>query len=286
MVKDAYSQIAEAIEYLCRKAKEQPPLTAVAEEVGLSSFHFQRVFQNWAGVSPKRFLQFLTLGTARHLLWEGATLEGASHAVGLSGTGRLHDLFLHLEGMTPGQFKRRGQGVVIHWAVLPTPLGHALFAVLNRRLVALSFLDSSGLVGAREELERRWPEGIFQESPALLEPFGAELANRLRGIRDQSLALTLRGTPFQLKVWEALLRIPEAKVLTYQGLARAVGPQVTARAVGAAIRRNPIACLIPCHRVIRDSGAYGFFYWGTERKEALLALEQARVTGTSREGEP
>jgi len=277
MSQSDYSRVAAAIGYLCLKAREQPDLGTVAAAVGLSEWHFQRVFQRWAGISPKRFLQFLTLGHARHLLDHSVRIVDATLAVGLSSPGRLHDLFVNLECMTPGQFKQRGLGLAVDWAILPTLLGPALFAQLDGRLVALSFLAGDDAPAALAELGRRWPEARFSEAPAALEPHRRILADRLRGRAQEPLALTLRGTPFQLQVWEALLRIPEGWALTYHDLARLVGPNASARSVGATIRQNPIACLIPCHRVIKASGAFGFYYWGAPRKEALLALEQARV---------
>lgn len=272
-----FSRVAKSIDFLCRNTCSQPDLRAIAAHAGLSEFHFQRLFQQWAGISPKRFLQFLTLGHARNLLSHSATLVDVSLATGLSGPGRLHDLFINLEGMTPGQFKYRGRGLTLHWAVLPTPFGPALFAALGQRLVGLTFLAETGDEAPQLELLRRWPEAHLLEAPEKLAPFAQLLSDRLWRRPLQPLALTLRGTPFQLKVWQALLEIPEGRALTYQDLARLVGDGATAANVGASIRRNPIAYLIPCHRVIRASGAFGYYHWGSRRKEVMLALEQARL---------
>jgi AraC family transcriptional regulator of adaptative response/methylated-DNA-[protein]-cysteine methyltransferase len=272
-----FSRVAEAIRYLCSEAREQPGLAALAARAGLSEFHFQRLFQRWAGVSPKRFLQYLTLENAKGLLRESRSLLETSLEVGLSSPSRLHDLFVTIEHMTPGQFKDQAQGLTLTWAVLATPLGPALMAALDGRLCALSFLETPDSGPALLELRERWPGARLQADPAALEPVRQALESRLRGAEpSQPLALLLKGTDFQLKVWEALLRIPDGRVLAYGDLARGMGAPAAHRAVGTAIGQNPVGVLIPCHRVIQASGALGSYHWGPRRKQVLLALERAR----------
>jgi AraC family transcriptional regulator of adaptative response/methylated-DNA-[protein]-cysteine methyltransferase len=253
-----FSRVAEAIAFLCGRAREQPRLAEVAGHVGLSEWHFHRVFQAWAGISPKRFLQVLALGTARRLLLEGTSVADASSALGLSSPSRLHDLFIHLEGMTPGQFKQRGRDLTVLWSIQETLLGPALFAQLEGALVGLAFLAGDEPAQTLARTRKRWPEARFVEAPGALEPHGEALSERLRGGPRKPLHILLRGTPFQLRVWEALLLIPEGRALTYQDLARVAGRGATAQAVGATLRRNPVACFIPCHRVIQESGALGY----------------------------
>lgn len=276
MSKSDFSRIAQAIQFLCAQAQDQPSLAAVAAQAGLSEFHFQRLFLKWAGISPKRFLQYLTLQEAKGLLLESRSVLEASLAVGLSSPSRLHDLFLSVEHMTPGQFKAQAKGLTLQWSVAATPFGRALLAILEGRLCALSFLEGEDPAAALAELQGRWPRARFQEDPAALQPFCAALEDRLLGQPGRSLALALKGTAFQLQVWEALLKIPEGRVLAYGDLARSLGAPGASRAVGTAIAQNPIALLIPCHRVIQATGALGAYHWGADRKRAILALERAR----------
>jgi len=276
MSQSDFSRVAQAIRFLCARAREQPSLGEVAAQAGVSEFHFQRIFQKWAGISPKRFLQYLTLREAKDLLLESRSVLEASLELGLSSPSRLHDLFVSVERMTPGQFKQRAQGLTLDWAVAETPFGPALLAALEGRLCALSFLADPDPGGALADLEARWPRARFRQAPEALAPFVAALERRLRGDPPEPLALALKGTPFQLRVWEALLRIPEGRVLAYGDLARQLGEPGASRAVGAAVSRNPVGYLIPCHRVIQASGALGDYHWGPERKRAILALERAR----------
>ncbi len=276
MSQSDFSRVARAISYLCEEAREQPSLAQVAAQAGVSEFHFQRIFQKWAGISPKRFLQYLTLREAKELLLESRSVLEASLAVGLSSSSRLHDLFVTVEQMTPGQFKGRGEGLALRWDTAPTPFGPALLAAVEGRLCALSFLEGEDPAPALAELEARWPRASLHRDPAAVRPFVQALDSRLRGGPGQPLALALKGTPFQLKVWEALLRIPEGRVLAYGDLARLAGEPGAVRAVGTAVGQNPVAYLIPCHRVIQASGALGGYHWGAGRKRAILALERAR----------
>ena len=272
-----YSRVALAIAYLEGHANNQPSLQEVAAHVGLSEFHFQRLFHRWAGVTPKAFLQCLTLGRAKALLQDAHSLLETSLELGLSGPSRLHDLFLSVEAMTPGAFKRGGEGLNIHWGVHETPFGEALLAVTPRGLCGLSFFGEGSRAEALRGLEHRWPEAGLTEAPERTEPIAQEVTARMQGAPGQPLSLVLKGSPFQVKLWEALLTIPEGRVTSYQGLAGLIQSPGASRAVGTALSMNPIGYLIPCHRVIRATGAIGEYRWGSVRKQALLAMEGART---------
>ena len=274
--KSDYARVARAIRFVQDHLHEQPSLAACAGAVGLSEFHFQRLFQRWAGISPKRFLQFLTLDEAKRLLAEDRSLLDASLALGLSGTGRLHDLFVGIERMTPGQYKTQAAGLTVRWGVVPTAFGPALLGALDRGLSAVAFLGDAGEPAALAELAARWPRATLRRDPAAVAPYGEALRARLRGERTRPFGVVLKGTPFQLRVWEALLRVPPGSLVSYGALAAHLGSPGAARAVGAAVADNPLAYLIPCHRVIRASSAFGDYRWGAERKAALLAVEYAR----------
>lgn len=281
MPKSDYAKVEQAIRFISSRVHEQPGLAEVAEEVGLSEFHFQRLFQRWAGVSPKRFLQFLTLEEAKAALAESRSVLEASYAVGLSGPGRLHDLFLSLERMTPGEYKAQAAGLRIHWGVEETPFGPGLFAAMDRGFCGLSFLLEDGPEGAFEDLRARWPGAKLEASPSFIRPHAEAFNARVGGRVREPLSLVLKGTPFQLKTWEALLRIPEGRVAAYQDLARMAGEPGAVRAAASAVGQNPIACLIPCHRVIQSTGAFGQYHWGPLRKQAMLAYERARQDSAS-----
>lgn len=272
-----YSRVERAIRYLEAHAERQPDLAELAGSAGLSEFHFQRLFRRWAGVTPKDFLQCLTLAHAKRLLEASRSLLETSHGVGLSGGGRLHDLFLNLEAMTPGEYKLGGQGLTIPWGIHPTPFGDILCAATDRGLCALAFLGEGGRSAALEDLQARWPGAWFVEEPRRTEPFAAEVARRMQGGSPAPLSLLLKGSPFQVHVWKALLAIPEGRVLSYQGLATLAGHPGASRAVGTALAANPIGYLIPCHRVIRATGVLGDYHWGGTRKRALLGMEGARA---------
>ena len=284
MPKSDYAKVEQAIRYIGTRTRQQPDLAEVAEEVGLSEFQVQRLFQRWAGVSPKRFLQFLTLEAAKKALADSRSVLEASYAAGLSGPGRLHDLFLRLERMTPGEYKAQAAGLRVRWGVEDTPFGPALFATLSdgerdRGLCGLSFLLEDGPEGAFEELRARWPGARLEASPSAIRPQAEAFCARVEGRTGQPLSLVLKGSPFPLKAWEALLRIPEGRVAAYQDLAALAGEPEAVRAAASAVGRNPIACLIPCHRVIQATGAFGQYHWGPPRKQAMLAFERAKREG-------
>ena len=272
-----YERIGRAIEFLGRNATSQPDLATVARRVHLSEHHFQRLFTRWAGVSPKRFLQFLTVEHAKARLAESGNVLDLAARVGLSGAGRLHDLFVTIEAMTPGEYREGGRGLVLRYGYCISPFGRCLIASTSRGICALRFAESEN--AARDTLRQEWPNADLREDPAaasalarrIFPPFGAELA--------QPLALVVKGTNFQLQVWRALLRVPFGSVVTYGDIARHIGHERAARAAGSAVGANPVAWLIPCHRVIRESGAMGGYRWGATRKQAMLGWEAGRATG-------
>ncbi len=275
MPKSDYAKVEQAIRFIHANVREQPRLEDIAAEIHLSEFHFQRLFQRWAGVSPKRFLQFLTLEEAKRMLVDSRSLLEVSHEVGLSGPSRLHDLFLSLERMTPGEYKTQAGGLTVFWGVEDTLFGPALFAALDRGLCGLSFLQEENPEAAFTELRARWPGAKLEASPARIRTYAEALAARMKGRLDQPLSFILKGTPFQLRTWEALLRVPPGQAITYQGLGMLADAPGASRAVGSTLGRNPIAWLIPCHRVIQSTGALGHYHWGPARKAAMIGFERA-----------
>ena len=279
---DGYAPVARAIDFLVENFDDAPSLEDVARHVNLSPEHFQRVFKAGAGVSPKRFLQFLAAREARRALDGGAPLLEASFAAGLSGPSRLHDLFLNAEAMTPGAYRRKGEGETIRFGVAPSPFGAALIGATDKGLCWLSFEnligggDADRMARGRREMAEDWPAATFQEDAAFIRPLAERAFAFARGEKlDRPLGLHVQGTNFQLKVWEALLRIPLGETRTYGELAQSIGSPKASRAVGAAVGSNMISVLIPCHRVILSSGAIHNYRWGAPRKKAILALEQA-----------
>lgn len=270
-----YPVIERAIRYLEENASHQPELNEIASAVGLSEFHFQRVFTRWAGISPKRFLQFLTKESAKELLDRSENLLDTTLQVGLSSLGRLHDLFITTEAVTPGEYKSRGIGLTIHYGLHPTPFGQCLIGVTERGICHLSFVESSE-GGAVDELAAEWQKARMIENPRKTEPFVEPIFN-VGHHRDKPLQVYLRGTNFQIKVWEALLQIPSGRVSTYQQIAEQVGRPGATRAVGTAVGHNPVPVLIPCHRVIRKLGEFGNYRYGAARKKALLGWELSKA---------
>ncbi len=281
-----YETVAAALLFLEANHRHQPTLDEVAGEVGLSPFHFQRLFTRWAGVSPKRFLQFLTLEDAKNRLRESEPVLQAAFASGLSGPARLHDLFVTVEGVTPGEFKARGMDVGLRWGIHPTPFGPALLATTSRGLCHLAFLATDTAAGKEEavrSLEEAWPRADRVEASRETGALATSIffpGNAPPPLKP--LSLFLKGTNFQLKVWNALLRVPPGTLTTYGRLAAAIGRARAARAVGSAVGSNPIAFLIPCHRVIQRMGTFGGYRWGSVRKQALLGWEAARKASLER----
>jgi AraC family transcriptional regulator of adaptative response/methylated-DNA-[protein]-cysteine methyltransferase len=266
-----YLRIEQAIAYLDKHYKDQPGLEEIAASLGLSEFHFQRLFTHWAGVSPKRFLQYLTKESAKGLLDQSENLLDTTVQVGLSSLGRLHDLFVTTEAVTPGEYKSRGVGLSIRYGIHPTPFGKCLIGVTERGICHLGFVQASE-GEAIDALVSEWTEAEMIEDHRSTARLVAPIF--LLNERQQTpLHLHLRGTNFQLKVWEALLEVPAGAVTTYEQLAAQIGKPTASRAVGTAVGHNPIAVLIPCHRVIRKVGGFGNYRYGTPRKMALLARE-------------
>ncbi|MBS1208328.1 MAG: methylated-DNA--protein-cysteine methyltransferase [Proteobacteria bacterium] len=268
----AYATVAQAIRFLRTHAREQPGLAELAIAVGLSEFHLQRLFSDWAGISPKRFLQFLSKEEARRRLRASASVLDASLDTGLSGPGRLHDLMVSCEAVTPGEYATAGAGLEIRYGSAATPFGEAFVASTPRGICRLEFLPPDV---ALENLRTEWPRAVLHEDPVGAQTLLGAAFHSLPG--QAPLHLLLRGTNFQIQVWQALLRIPPGALGSYSQIARAIGKPRAARAVGSAIGANPIACLIPCHRVIRENGDFSSYRWGIERKQALIACEGARL---------
>ena len=252
---------------------DQPGLSLadLAAQMNMSPSHFQRLFSQWVGVSPKKYQQYLTLDHAKSLLRDHMTTLQVSHSVGLSGNGRLHDLFIRWEAMSPGDYARAGAGLTIYWGWFDSPFGKALVMGTEKGLCGLAFAAETGEVTAMEDMTARWPKAQFVEDAARLTPL-VDTAFAQKG----ETRLHMIGAPFQLKVWEALLQIPSGHVTTYSEIASAIGNPKAVRAVGTAVGRNPVSWLIPCHRALRKSGGLGGYHWGLPVKRALLAYESAR----------
>ncbi len=274
-----YARIAAALGYLVNHAGPPPTLEETARHVGLSEFHFQRLFHRWVGVTPKTVLQLMNLQAARGLVVREPALGATSARLGLSSPGRLHDLFIRFEAMTPGAYKAKAAGVTIRWGVLPLLLGPACIATTELGLCGVHFVSGPPELHDDEalaHLKGRWPGAAFVADQETVTPVAAAIDARLQGQPPTPLSVLLKGTAFQVKVWEALLRLPEGYTLPYGQLARELGAPGASRAVGSAVAANPLAVLIPCHRVIRQSGVIGEYRWGTGRKRLLLALESGR----------
>ena len=270
-----YQRIADAINYIKTHFKDQPNLDDVAEKVHLSPFHFQRMFTDWAGISPKKFLQYLSVEYAKGILKEKqATLVDATYETGLSSTGRLHDLFINIEGMTPAEYKNGGKALVINYSIAESPFGDILVASTEKGICHLAFADDKQ--EAFRQLQQQFPNATYhqmvdhvqQEAMFIFQKDWSKLSN---------IKLHLKGTPFQLKVWDALLRIPMGRLETYGSLAKEIQLPNASRAVGSAVADNPVAFLIPCHRVIRSTGEFGQYHWGPTRKSAMIGWEAAQV---------
>lgn len=268
------SRIREAIAYVIDHATDQPSLETMADHAGLSPHHFQRVFKRFAGISPKKFLQYVTLSHAKQALIEDASVLDAALDAGLSGPSRLHDLFVNCEAMTPGEFKALGPSLVIRYGMHDTPIGRVMLGATERGICWLAFVADDGRP-AEEEFERAWAGATLIRDDAATAPW-VERAFAIEDLGRKPLPLLIRGTNFQIKVWEALLRIPFGRLVTYQDVAQAIGNPKAVRAVGSAVGKNNISWLIPCHRVILSSGVMHNYRWGVRQKKILNALELAR----------
>ncbi|WP_197917685.1 bifunctional helix-turn-helix domain-containing protein/methylated-DNA--[protein]-cysteine S-methyltransferase [Thiosulfatihalobacter marinus] len=270
-----YNVMRRAIEMI-DQGGENMTLEELARRMGMSPAHFQRLFTRWAGVSPKRFQQYLTLGHAKALLHERFTTLDTSSAVGLSGSGRLHDLFLRWEAMSPGEFARRGDGLTIRWGWFDSPFGPVLVTGTHKGICGIGFAAETGEAATMQDLVSRWPRAEFVEDPAFLRPWVLAAFNAQSGQADK-VPVYMIGSALQIKVWEALMRIPSGQVTTYSEIAQSIGRPGAVRAVGTAVGRNPVSWLIPCHRAMRKSGGLGGYHWGLPVKRALLAWESARA---------
>lgn len=270
-----YNRIAEAITYIQAHFKDQPDLDEVAEKVHVSPFHFQRLFTNWAGISPKKFLQYISIRHAKNILKNGqATLFDAAYETGLSGTGRLHDLFIKIEGMTPGEFKNGGEHLNINYSYAETPFGNILVASTAKGICYMAFADDEkqGLV----DLQQHFPKAYFKQMLDMMQQNALYIFTHDWSKLSQ-IKLHLKGTDFQLKVWETLLKIPMGQLATYGTIAQKIKNPNASRAVGTAIGSNPVAFLIPCHRVIQLTGIFGGYMWGPTRKTAIIGWEAAKT---------
>jgi AraC family transcriptional regulator of adaptative response/methylated-DNA-[protein]-cysteine methyltransferase len=271
-----YNRIASAIEYIKENFNRQPNLDEIAKKVNLSPYHFQRLFTEWAGVSPKKFLEFLTLSYAKEILKQNHTLSSAAFEAGLSGTGRLHDLFVNIEGMTPGEYKNHGENLIIRYSHNECRFGKYLVASTSKGICNVIFYEDPA--AAENELRRIWKNANIIEHKAANHEHISKFLNDDFSSKEK-IRLHLKGTPFQLKVWETLLRIPEGKLTTYSNVASFIKHPNAQRAVGTAIGQNPIAYLIPCHRVIKSAGIIGEYRWGSVRKHLMLGWEASKVSG-------
>lgn len=271
-----YERIEKAMAFMVAQAAEQPTLEKVAAHIHLSAFHFQRLFARYVGISPKRFLQVLTLERGKQLMHASVSLLDIAHTLGLSGGSRLYDHFVQLEAVTPGEYKRHGEGVNIQYAVHETPLGRMFVAATPRGICRMGFVDTTSSETLQERLAKEWPRSTLQHAPEATR-YAVETLFAKPDVGAPALSLHVTGTNFQIAVWRALLTIPEGQLASYAHIARALGAPKSSRAVGNAVGANPIALWIPCHRVIQQSGALGGYRWGVEKKQMVQAWELAQL---------
>jgi AraC family transcriptional regulator, regulatory protein of adaptative response / methylated-DNA-[protein]-cysteine methyltransferase len=273
-----YALVKRTLELISTEWQRQPELEALAADLGVTPVHVSRTFQRWCGLTPKGFLQAVTLDHARRMLGEGLPLLDAAMELGLSGPGRLHDLFVTHEAMSPGEWKGKGAGLAIAYGFHDTPFGRALVMATPRGLCGIGFSDAEtgGDEGALADLKRRWPDARYSENPSATAPYAAQAFDPAAWSPEKPLRVVLIGTDFEVRVWEGLLAIPFGRMTTYSGLAAAVGKPNAPRAVGAAVGRNPVSFVVPCHRVIGKSGALTGYHWGLTRKRAILGWEAAQ----------
>jgi AraC family transcriptional regulator, regulatory protein of adaptative response / methylated-DNA-[protein]-cysteine methyltransferase len=269
-----YDTVRRVIEMITLDYREQPSLEAIAAEIGQSPTQLQKLFTRWAGLSPKAFLQAVTIDHAKRLLGqEGLPLLETSYEVGLSGPGRLHDLFVTHEAMSPGEWKAKGGGLTIRYGFHYSPFGIALVMVTDRGLAGLAFADEAGEAEALEDMTRRWPNATYVEDREATRPYVGRVFDRSKWQCDRPLRVVLIGTDFQVKVWQSLLKIPYGKAVTYSDVANDIGQPTASRAVGAAVGANPISFVVPCHRAVAKNGALTGYHWGLTRKRAMLGWE-------------
>lgn len=273
-----YARVQRAIRFITDNWRDQPDLDEIAQEAGLSPAHFQRLFTRWAGISPKEFVQVLTLDHAREMLSGSASVLDTAYEVGLSGAGRLHDLFVNYEAMTPGDYKRRGAGLDMSWGVHDSPFGRALIMVTERGVAGLAFAnDDEDEAAMFKDLAQRWPAANFIHDQNSTAPYIARIFSPDLWRKDDPLKVVLIGTDFEVRVWDALLKLPPRQAIAYSDLAAHVCSPRAARAVGSAVGRNPISFVVPCHRVLRKDGGLGGYHWGVTRKMAILGWETGQL---------
>jgi len=276
-----YERVEQAIKFLEQNFHHQPPLVEIADSVNLSEFHFQRLFSRWVGISPKRFLQFLTKEYAKELIANSENILDVTYDSGLSSPSRLHDLFVNCEAMTPGEYKTKGEGIKITYGFHPSPFGDCLLAVTDRGICGLRFVQGDNKTTLVDWLRNKWPKAAFEQNPPKTQSLVDQVFDFSSDDSSAPLHLYVRGTNFQIKVWEALLKIPLGQAVTYEDIARHIGLPRAARAVGNAVGQNPIPFLIPCHRVIRKMGEFGNYGEGPARKKAILGWEAVHVAASA-----
>ena len=269
-----YATVKRAIEFITTHWRDQPSIEDIAEDAGLSPSHFQHVFKRWAGLTPKAFLQAITLDHARELLRNSASVLDAAYDVGLSGPGRLHDLFVTHEALTPGDYRR--DDLMLSYGYHPSPFGEAIVVATQRGMAGLGFVDGDRMA-ALADMERRWPRARLVEDSEVTSPYAARAFDSGQWRPETPLRLVMIGTDFEIRVWETLLSVPMGRATTYSDIACKIGRPKAARAVGAAVGRNPISFVVPCHRVLGRSGALTGYHWGLARKQAIIGWEAGRV---------
>jgi AraC family transcriptional regulator, regulatory protein of adaptative response / methylated-DNA-[protein]-cysteine methyltransferase len=272
-----YAKVCDVIAHVSENWREQPSLDDLAGRVKLTPDQLQRLFTRWAGLTPKAFLQALTLDSAKQMLAQSASILETSLETGLSGPGRLHDLFVTHEGMSPGTYKNRGSGLTIFYGYHPSPFGVALVMATEHGLCGLSFADVGQEPEAFEDMSRRWPNALYTENSAFTAPFAAHVFADKSFRPNQPLRITFIGTDFEIRVWETLVKIPVGQATTYGDIAKSIGSPKAARAVGAAVGKNPMSFVVPCHRVLGKTGALTGYHWGLTRKKAILGWEAGRL---------
>jgi len=285
MTKETFETIEAVLAQLVDRRHDQPDLSELAKESGLSPHHLQRVFTRWVGISPKKFLQYLTLEDAKGRLADSASVLDASYDVGLSGPGRLHDLFVTFEAMTPGEYKSRAADIEVFYGFHATPFGECMLSLTDRGICGLGFVENGDRLACLADFQARWPGAKFIESTARTAPQAARIfvSGEGEAADETGLRLCVRGSAFQVKVWEALLTIPPGHLTTYSDIARRLGKgRQAARAVGGAVGANPVSWLIPCHRVIRESGALSGYHWGLPRKLGMIGWEAVKTVPANR----
>ncbi|MBM6578604.1 bifunctional helix-turn-helix domain-containing protein/methylated-DNA--[protein]-cysteine S-methyltransferase [Microvirga sp. BT689] len=271
-----YERVRRIIAFISERWREQPSLETIADHVGLSTTHVHHLFRRWSGLSPKAFLQAITLDNAKALLADSASVLDATYELGLSGPARLHDLFVTHEAMTPGDYKTGGSGLTMRFGFHPSPFGEAILIATERGLAGLGFVDDGDRKAALADMTRRWPKAQYVEDEAATAPLAKRIFNPSQWQAEQPLRVVLIGTDFEVRVWQTLLRIPRDRATTYSDIARHIGKPAAARAVGAAVGKNPISFVVPCHRVLGRSGALTGYHWGLTRKQAILGWEAGR----------